>query len=116
MLTIYGIKNCDTVRKARAWLATRGIEYQFHDFRTDGLTDQLVSKWISQVGWVTLVNKRSTSWRLLDDTIRKKLSDTNIVSVLTQNPTLIKRPVVTLGEAIIIGFKEDEFITVVASL
>ena len=116
MLTIYGIKNCDTVKKARAWLATREVDYQFHDFRTDGLTDQLVSKWISQVGWETLINKRSTSWRLLDDTIRKELSDTNIVSVLTQNPTLIKRPVVTLGEAIIIGFKEDEFITVVASV
>ena len=116
MLTIYGIKNCDTVKRARKWFASRQVEHRFHDFRTDGLTDHLVKNWIFKTGWEALVNKRSLSWRMLDDTTRDRLSDGNIVCVLTETPTLIKRPVVTYQNQLIIGFKEDQFTTLLNQL
>ena len=116
MLTIYGIKNCDTVKKAKKWFTSRDIEYQFHDFRTNGLTGELINKWVLKIGWETLVNKRSVSWRTLDDAIKTQLSENNIVSVLTDTPTLIKRPVVTYGNRVIVGFKEDQFTTLLNQL
>lgn len=107
MLTLYGIKNCDTVKKARHWLEEHGIEYQFHDFRQDGLEQKLLQSWIDTLGWDTLVNKRSTTWRNLED---KEISNTQqAVKLLLANPTLIKRPVIQNGQNVFTGFKETEF-------
>ena len=92
MLTVYGIKNCDTVKKARRWLEDNEVDYQFHDFRTDGLEADMVDRWADQLGWETLVNKRSTTWRGLTPATRNNLSRSNVVELLLDNPTLIKGP------------------------
>ncbi len=108
MNILYGIKNCDTVKKARAWLETNHIEYTFHDFRTDGLSEIQVNKWINELGLETLVNKRSTTWKELDEEIKNKFNE-NAVQVITANPTLIKRPLLETGNKKLIGFKDAEY-------
>ena len=109
MLTVYGIKNCDTVKKARGWLDNHDVDYAFHDFRVDGLSADMVNQWTNDLGWETLVNRRSTTWRNLDDATKDNLSADNVVDLLLDNPTLIKRPVVQTSDAVLIGFKESEF-------
>lgn len=108
MTTLYGIKNCDTVKKARDWLATNSIDYRFHDFRTDGLTAEQVSSWIAEIGLDALVNKRSTTWKELDDATKNDF-DAQAVQVITANPTLIKRPLLDTGKRKQVGFKDAEY-------
>ncbi len=107
MITLYGIKNCDTVRKARKWLDENGIPYQFHDFRTDGLDLELLQKFEASVGWDKLLNKRSTSWKQLDDDKKANLSAEKAMTLMLETPTLIKRPVLDTGKQILIGFKPE---------
>lgn len=110
MTTLYGIKNCDTVKKTRKWLEARGIDYQFHDFRQDGINKQLINGWLRSVDWQTLVNKRSTTWKQLDDSIKNNLSEKTVVGVLIDNPTLIKRPVLACDNGRIeVGFNESVY-------
>ncbi len=108
MITLYGIKNCDTVKKARTWLEQNNIAYQFHDFRADGLDKQQVNNWISELGLETLVNKRSTTWKELDEATKNQF-DTNALDVITENPTLIKRPLLDTGKQKHVGFKDAEY-------
>jgi len=109
MLTLYGIKNCDTVKKARRWLEDHGIDYQFHDFRQDGLEKSLLDRWLDQLGWEAIVNKRSTTWRNLSDKEKNISTNAQAAKLLLANPTLIKRPVVEKGKTVLIGFKEAEY-------
>ena len=109
MTTLYGIKNCDTVKKARDWLAKNNIEYRFHDFRTDGLNKDQVKSWIAEIGLESLVNKRSTTWKELDENIKNNFSEKNAGAVITENPTLIKRPLLDTGKQKIVGFKATEY-------
>ena len=109
MLSIYGIKNCDTVKKARRWLEDHGIEYQFHDFRQDGLDKKQLSGWVEQLGWEAVVNKRSTTWRNLSDKDKEIKINSQAVKLLAANPTLIKRPVLEKNKILLIGFKEAEY-------
>lgn len=109
MLTLYGIKNCDTVKKARRWLEDHGVEYQFHDFRQDGLNKKQLSGWVEQLGWEVIVNKRSTTWRNLSDKDKELTTNSQAVKLLLANPTLIKRPVVQSNKIFLVGFNENEF-------
>ncbi len=109
MTTIYGIKNCDTVRKALKWLDSNGIEHQFHDFRADGLTVKQISEWINQLGADKLVNKRSTSWKQLTDTQKSDLEKGEGLDTLVAMPTLIKRPVLVTDKTTHLGFKPAEY-------
>lgn len=109
MLTLYGIKNCDTVKKARRWLEEHGVEYQFHDFRQDGVDIKLISKWVEKSGWEAIVNKRSTTWRGLSDKDKNIKSNQQAADLLLINPTLIKRPVTQSNKKLLIGFKEEEY-------
>ena len=109
MLTLYGIKNCDTVKKARRWLEDHGVEYQFHDFRQDGLNKKQLSGWVEQLGWEVIVNKRSTTWRNLSDKDKELTTNSQAVKLLLANPTLIKRPVVQSNKKFLVGFNENEF-------
>ncbi len=109
MLTLYGIKNCDTVKKARRWLEDHGIEYQYHDFRQDGLDKKQLSGWVEQLGWEAILNKRSTTWRNLPDKDKEITTNTRAVKLLLANPTLIKRPVTVKNKTLLTGFKEIEF-------
>ena len=109
MLKLFGIKNCDTVKKARRWLEDHGIEYQFHDFRQDGLDTKQLSGWVETLGWEAVVNKRSTTWRNLSDKEKEISSNSQAIKLLAANPTLIKRPVVEKNNTLLIGFKEATF-------
>ena len=114
MITLYGIKNCDTVKKARRWLDSNDLTYQFHDLRNDGLDRQQVVHWTSQLSSQALLNKRSTTWKNLDDSVREAiLHDTDngesAINAMVQYPTLIKRPVMEYNNQLQVGFKPDQY-------
>lgn len=109
--TLYGIKNCDTVRRARKWLEERDIDYRFHDFRGDGLDRQLLQHWMEKLGWEALINKRSATWKTLSATQREQLTTATAVTTLLTHPTLIKRPVLVTGEEMLVGFDEKQYQT-----
>ncbi|PCI38219.1 MAG: arsenate reductase [Rhodospirillaceae bacterium] len=106
MLTVYGIKNCDTVRKALKWLDANGTTYTFHDFRKDGLDTTTVQRWVDVNGWESVLNKRSTTWRHLPEKDKSSLNDVTVVQVLVDNPTLVKRPVFESKDYILQGFTD----------
>ena len=108
-MILYGIKNCDTVKKARRWLDANGVNFQFHDFRVDGLDQATVESWLETVSWETLLNKRGTTWRKLDDPRKEQLDQTIAIELMLANPTLIKRPVITNNSDCMVGFKEAEY-------
>ncbi|MGH1486299.1 MAG: ArsC family reductase [Cellvibrionaceae bacterium] len=109
MITLYGIKNCDTVKKARRWLDDNGVNYHFHDFRADGLTKQQVEQWVKELGWETVVNKRSTTWKELSEKTKLNLNEASVVDVIIASPTLIKRPLLDTGKQRSVGFKADQY-------
>ena len=106
MIKVYGIKNCDTVKKALKWLAEHGIEHQLHDYRSDGLNEDFLIKAEQQFGWDNLLNRRSTTWRNLDEQVKKTLEKPTALSVLTTYPTLIKRPIILQDDIALIGFND----------
>lgn len=109
MLTLYGIKNCDTVKKARRCLEENDIEYQFHDFRQDGLDKKQLNEWLQKLGWEAMVNKRSTTWRNLSDKEKDISTNSQAAKLLLANPTLIKRPIAEKNKTLLVGFNEAEF-------
>lgn len=112
MVTLYGIKNCDTCRKALKWMKEREIEHEFHDFRADGLDADTLSGWIDLLGWETLLNRRGTTWRNLPEAERDTIDEQKAHALILENPTLIKRPVIDRNGALSVGFNA----TVQASL
>ena len=108
-VTLYGISNCDTVKKARKWLDTADVDYAFHDFRVDGLDEPQVIAWVNELGWETIINRRSTSWRELEPAARDAMSNTTAVSAILAAPTLIKRPLLDTGESRYVGFSEASY-------
>jgi arsenate reductase len=111
MYTLYGIKNCDTVKKARQWLDKNGIVYRFHDFRVDGLTPVQLIDFTARKDWSLLLNRSSTSWRQLSAEQQGHLSLETAIALMLSTPTLIKRPVLDTGDQLIIGFKADHYQT-----
>lgn len=109
MVIVYGIKNCDSVKKACAWLTRNNIEFQFHDFRKDGLTVAKIRQWMKAVDWETLLNRRGTTWRKLSETTKTSITKTRAQKLMAEQPTLIKRPVVENGKHITVGFSQDSF-------
>lgn len=107
--TLYGIKNCDSVKKARKWLETEAIDYRFHDFRSDGLTAQQIETWLAALGWESLINKRSTSWKQLSPQQRDKLDNNSATALILDTPTLIKRPLLSVDGEYHLGFKADNY-------
>jgi arsenate reductase (glutaredoxin) len=106
---LYGIKNCDTVKKARTWLDRHRIEYRFHDFRSDGLELQQAQNWMQELGIDSLINKRGTTWKQLDDETRNNLTANNAAALLVAQPTLIKRPLLDIGHQRFVGFSETMY-------
>lgn len=107
MITLYGIPNCDTVKKARTWLENNHIPFQFHDFRKDGLTISMLDNWFKSADWQVLLNKRSTTWRSVDTKIKESINPDSAKQLMIAHPTLIKRPVLALENTIIVGFKAE---------
>ena len=108
MITLYGIKNCDTCRKARKWLESEGIEHRFHDFRADGLENDTLASWVDALGWETVLNRRGTTWRKLPEADREGLTADKASALMLDNPTLIKRPVIDTGGTYMVGVSEAE--------
>ncbi|MCW8917668.1 MAG: ArsC family reductase [Gammaproteobacteria bacterium] len=110
MLTLFGIKNCDSVKKARHWLEEHQIEYRFHDFRTEGLTAERLQQWNGAVGWEALLNRRGTSWRQLPQEVKEAIDEPSALAMILENPTLIKRPVLELNDGTVhVNFKADDY-------
>jgi arsenate reductase len=102
---LYGIPNCDTVKKARAWLDANGIDYRFHDFKKAGLSQDIVDGWLQQADWNVLVNRKGTTWRALDDAAKADVTDATAASALMlASPSVVKRPVLVLSGATHVGF------------
>jgi len=107
MITVYGIPNCDTVKKARAWLLARGVAHQFHDFRKQRVPERLLAQWQTELGWETLLNKKGTSWRKLSPETQAAVTDAgSALAVMVAEPSTIKRPVVTWSGSTTVGFDE----------
>jgi len=109
MITLYGIKNCDTVRKACKWLDANGVEYHLHDIRKDGLTAAKIKSWASEVDWELLLNRRGLTWRKLSDDDKADINKTKAIKLMAAEPTLIKRPVIETGNAVMVGFDENNY-------
>ena len=107
MTTIYGIKNCDTVKKSLKWLDKNNIEFTFHDFRVDGLTPELLSSFVERSDWNVLLNKRSTTFRNLPAEIKDNLTDDVMFKAVLEQPTLLKRPILIRNDVTCVGFKDD---------
>jgi Spx/MgsR family transcriptional regulator len=111
MNTLYGIKNCDTVKKARQWLDENAIVYRFHDYRVDGLSYGQLVDFEAKLGWETLLNRSSTSWRQLSGAQKTNITRESALQLMLATPTLIKRPLIQTDSKLLIGFKADVYHT-----
>ncbi|MDA0689447.1 MAG: ArsC family reductase [Proteobacteria bacterium] len=109
MTTIYGISNCDTMKKARNWLQANGLAYDFHDYKKSGCDSTLAKQLLSRFTLEQVINKRGTTWRKLDDAVKEKLTVNSAAALMTENPSLIKRPILQHGRSWLIGFDEKEW-------
>ena len=110
MITLYGIPNCDTVKKARRWLDERGVAYAFHDYKKQGVPEPQLDRWIAEAGWHKLVNRQGTTWRKLDAATQAAVSDAaSAKALMLAQPSVIKRPVVEAGPKLLVGFDEASY-------
>ncbi len=106
---MYGIPNCGTIKKARAWLEQHGIDYEFHDYKKQGADEQQLKAWIDEFGWNQVVNTRGMTWRKLDEETRANMDAAGAVSIMLEKPSIIKRPLLDLGDHRILGFAEADY-------
>ncbi|ABA05292.1 Conserved hypothetical protein ArsC related protein [Nitrobacter winogradskyi Nb-255] len=105
--TIYGIKNCDTMKKARAWLDDHGVAYDFHDYKTAGIDGVRLKGWAAKLGWEALLNRAGTTFRKLPDAKKAGLTEARALALMMEQPSMIKRPVLEAGDKLLVGFKPD---------
>lgn len=109
-ITIYGIKACDTMKKARVWLDTHHVDYEFHDYKVAGIDPSHLKRWSRLVGWEVLFNRAGTTFRKLDEDDRQDIDEAKAIRLMVAQPSLIKRPVLDLGgDKLIVGFKPDSY-------
>jgi arsenate reductase len=108
-VTIYGIKNCDTMKKARAWLDARNVAYDFHDYKTAGIARDRLERWAGEVGWETLLNRAGTTFRKLPETDKDGLTERKALGLMLAQPSMIKRPVLDVGGRLLVGFAPDQY-------
>jgi arsenate reductase len=109
MLTVFGIKSCDTCRRARKYLDEHNIEFHFHDLREDGLDIQMLERWTQRIGWARLMNKQSLTWRKIPEVDRNDMTHDKALAAMIYSPTLVKRPVIESDKFIAVGFSEKRF-------
>ena len=107
--TIYGIKNCDTMKKARAWLEGHKVAHDFHDYKTAGIERGLLEGWAKKVGWEVLLNRAGTTFRKLPDADKEGVTEKKAIALMLAQPSMIKRPVLDVGGKLTVGFKPDEY-------
>ncbi|MHA3791667.1 ArsC family reductase [Sphingomonas sp. YL-JM2C] len=108
-ITMYGIKNCDTIKKARTWLEGRGVGYDFHDYKASGIDRATLKKWAGVVGWEVLLNRAGTTFRKLPDADRADIDEAKAIALMEAQPSMIKRPVLDAGGELLVGFKPDAY-------
>jgi arsenate reductase len=113
-VTIYGIKACDTMKKARDWLDGHGVTYAFHDYKTVGIDRARLERWAGQVGWEVLLNRSGTTFRKLPEADKAPLDQAKAIALMLAQPSMIKRPVLDLGDRLLVGFKPDAYAAALA--
>ncbi len=108
-VTIYGIKNCDTMKKAFKWLSEHNIDHEFHDYKKQGISAELAERWLSNIPLEELINKRGTTWRKLDDAIKNSLTRENAAQLIIENTSLVKRPLLEANGKFHLGFKPESY-------
>jgi arsenate reductase len=115
-VTIYGIKNCGTMKKARAWLEQHGVDYVFHDYKTEGIQRERLEQWYKKVGWETLLNRAGTTFRKLPESEKARVDAHKAMELMLEQPSMIKRPVLELGGGkLLVGFTPENYSTMVAA-
>jgi arsenate reductase len=109
VITIYGIKNCDTMKKARAWLESHDLAYEFHDYKVSGIDRATLEKWAKVVGWEVLLNRAGTTFRKLPEAAKTGLTEARAMKLMIEQPSMIKRPVLERGRTLLVGFSEDRY-------
>ena len=109
MTRIYGIPNCDTMKKARKWLGSHGVAYEFHDFKKHGVDEQRLRTWVRQAGWEVLLNRRGMMWRKVPDDVRANIDEASAIELMLSTPSIIKRPVLEHDGALRVGFSEADY-------
>jgi Spx/MgsR family transcriptional regulator len=107
--TIYGIKNCDTMKRAFAWLKNHDVAFEFHDYKKSGISAAILKSWAQQVGWEKFLNTRGTTWRKLLEDQRAEMNEEKSLHLMEQQPSLIKRPVIAHGKTLLVGFDEEAY-------
>jgi len=113
-ITIYGIKNCDTMKKARAWLDSHGVAYDFHDYKISGIAKEKLKSWSDELGWELLLNRAGTTFRKLPESDREGLNERKAIALMLAQPSMIKRPVLDIGGKLLVGFKPEIYAREVA--
>jgi arsenate reductase len=111
-IKMYGIRNCETVKKARAWLDKHGVEYEFRDYKLAGIDADRLNRWSGELGWETLLNRAGTSFRTLPDSQKQHLEEKKALALMLTRPSMIKRPVVEVGGRVVVGFKPELYSTI----
>jgi len=106
---LYGIANCDTIKKARRWLEANGVDYNFHNYKKSGVPEKELRQWVKKLGWETLLNKRGTTWRRLEDKLKNNLNQAAAIKLMLANPSMIKRPVLLSKTEIFVGFDTENY-------
>ena len=106
---LYGIANCDTMKKAKSWLQDRDVEFEFHDYRKQGLAPELLQTLVTQLGWEAMLNRRGTTWRNLPESTRDHIDEVRAIEAMQQNPALIKRPILAHAGNLYLGFQEQQY-------
>lgn len=109
MIKLYGIPNCDTMKKARTWLDEHGVDYEFHNYKKQGVPEAALKSWVKQLGWEVLLNKRGTTWRQLDEATKANVNTQSAIQVMLDNPSIIKRPVLDADGQLEVGFSEKNY-------
>lgn len=115
MIKIYGIPNCDTMKKARKWLEANNVDYAFHNYKKLGVPEEQLKSWIKQVGWENILNKRGTTWRKLDENIKHNIDEAQAIQIMLEHPAIIKRPVLDSAGTLVIGFNQADYLKLIQS-
>ena len=108
-VTLYGISNCDTIKKARKWLQEHAVEYRFHDYRKQGVEGERLQSMAAQLGWEVMLNRRGTTWRALSDTVKAQIDEASALELMLDNPAIIKRPILEQDGDLHIGFNPQQY-------
>lgn len=113
-MTMYGIRNCDTIKKARAWLESQGVDYRFHDYKSEGIAREQLEAWCREMGWEAILNRSGTTFRKLPESEKADLNEGRAIALMLAQPSMVRRPVLEAGGKLLVGFNPDQYADAVA--